>query len=106
MNNYKKNTKWQLEQELNDLKSLDILNPNYLKKEMLIWFIRTNIAFLLYVWLWQYSWVRWSLYFYVPLNLFSIGSIVFARYSLGRKVDRLQDRLNHLVGGVGIEEEE
>jgi hypothetical protein len=109
MNHYSHSSKFQLkrklESELAELRSFDVLDPFFRKKKILIWFIRTNIAFFIYMMLWDYYWIRWTLLVYVPMNLASIASLFLARYFLSRKISSLEIRLRRLLKEIRQEEE-
>ncbi len=109
MNDYSHSSKFQLkrklESELAELRSFDVLDPYFRNKKLLIWFIRTNIAFFIYMMLWDYYWIRWTLLVYVPMNLASIGSLFLARYFLSRKISSLEIRLRRLLREIRQEEE-
>jgi len=109
MNHYPTSSKFQLKQrleaELAELRSFDVLDPHFWKKKILIWFIRSNIAFFIYMMLWDYYWIRWTLLVYIPMNLASIGSLFLARYFVSRKISSLETRLRRLIREIRQEEE-
>ena len=86
----------QMKEELDSLKKEEILNPAYRKKKLLIYWIRTLIAVLLIVSFWNYSWVRWLTLLYIPLNLFSLGAILFPTIFLKKKLERAEQKLKEL----------
>jgi phosphatidylglycerophosphate synthase len=84
--------KEQFEKELADLPGNQLFSPEYRRRKLITYFIRTAIAVFLYAYFWKYQWVRWSLVVYVPLNLFSLLSIFGWNYFLKRKIERTKRR--------------
>jgi len=82
------NTKEIFDKELEKLKPNTVLSPEYRRKKAILWAIRTTLAVGLIILLWEYKWVRWSLVFYVPLNLFSLVSIFGWNIFLKKKIER------------------
>lgn len=93
--------KKQFEDELAALPASEILSPEYRKKRLVIYLIRTGIAVVLYFFFWKYQWVRWSLVVYVPLNLFSLVSIFGWSYFLNKKIERTKRKLEEAEKGAG-----
>ncbi|MEM6801658.1 MAG: hypothetical protein AAF696_09670, partial [Bacteroidota bacterium] len=60
--------------------------------------VRTFIAILLIVSFWKYNWVRWLSILYIPLNLFSLGAILFPAIFLKKKLERAERALKELEG--------
>lgn len=75
------------EEELEKIKSNTVLSPEYKRKKLILWFIRTLIAVCLYFFSWKYTWVRWSLIVYIPLNLISLISIFGWNIFLNKKIN-------------------
>lgn len=86
----------QMKEELDSLKEHELLNPAYRKKKLLIYAVRTLISVLLIVSFWKYSWVRWLTLLYIPLNLFSLGAILFPTIFLKKKLERAEQKLREL----------
>jgi hypothetical protein len=80
--------------ELDTISSNTILDPSYSRKKLILWFIRTTITIVLYIIFWEHNWVRWSLLLTVPLNLFSLFTIVGSPYLLKRKIERTKQKLS------------
>tara|TARA_Y100001954_G_C15664516_1_gene529432 strand:- start:487 stop:792 length:306 start_codon:yes stop_codon:yes gene_type:complete len=53
-----------------------ILDPAFRKRKLRMYFIRTAIAIALYWAFWSVSWVPYTLWFYVPINLLGLAMIV------------------------------
>jgi hypothetical protein len=61
-----------------------------------MWAIRTVIAVVIYYFLWDVKWVRWSLWLYVPLNLFLPISLLGGNYFLNKKIERVSKRVDEM----------
>ncbi|MFT4755362.1 MAG: hypothetical protein ACI85Q_002931 [Salibacteraceae bacterium] len=61
-----------------------------------MWAIRTVIAVVIYYFLWDVKWVRWSLWLYVPLNLFLPISLLGENYFLNKKIERVSKRVDEM----------
>lgn len=84
------------ERELEELQKNTVLSPDYRRKGLIKYGIRTSIAIVLYILFWKYDWVRWSLYFYVPLNLLGLFIILGSGAVLQRKIDRVREKIDLL----------
>ena len=80
--------------ELDTISNNTILDPSYRKKKLILWTIRTTITVMLYVIFWKHSWVKWTLLLTVPLNLFSLFTIVGSPYLLKRKIERTKEKVS------------
>ena len=78
-----------LEQADSDLYS----SAEYRRKRLTFYFIRTTLAVVGYILLWDYQWIRWTLIFYMPLNLFGLVSIYGWGFILNRKIDRTRQKI-------------
>jgi hypothetical protein len=83
-----KELKQQFEEEMAKAASNPIFSPADQRKKFVIYMVRTAIAAGLIVYFWEYQWVRWALYIYIPLNLISLGSIFIWPYFLKKKIER------------------
>ena len=84
----------EFEKQLSSIKDGNkIFSSEYRKKKIVTYVIRTVIALILYVIFWQYSWVKWSLFVYIPLNLFSLFSIFGWNYLLGKKIEKTKRKI-------------
>jgi hypothetical protein len=61
-----------------------------------MWAIRTVIAVVIYYFLWDVKWVRWSLWLYVSLNLFLPISLLGENYFLNKKIERVSKRVDEM----------
>lgn len=93
-----------LKRELEAAGAAEILSPEYRRKKLIIYVVRTILSIILYYFLWEYKWVRLSLWAYVPLNLFGLGMIVFGPYFLKKKMEKVQTKIGNLE--ATLEEEE
>ncbi len=101
-----KDTKNTLAEELEKIKSETILSPQYKKRKALFWVIRTLIAIVLYILLWEYTWVRWTLVVYIPLSLVSLSSIFGWNFFLNQKIAKTQKKIQELEQLMDEVEEE
>jgi len=67
-----------------------ILDPAFRKKKMRMYFIRTAIAIALYWVFWSVSWVPYTLWFYVPINLLGLAMIVVVPRFLESKLRKAE----------------
>ena len=65
-----------LKKELQQLSKDPILSKKHRNKKLLVYLVRTLIAVTIIYFLWDYDWVKWVLYIYIPLNLISLISIL------------------------------
>lgn len=80
--------KSQFDKELSSVPNNVVFSAEYRRKKATLHLIRTAIAAILYLIFWKYSWVRWSLVLYVPLNVFALLSIFGWNYFLKRKIQK------------------
>jgi len=85
-----------LEKKLEEARGEDFMSPAYRKKKLIMWAIRTVIAVVIYYLLWDVKWVRWSLWLYVPLNLFLPISLLGGNYFLNKKLNRVSKMVEEL----------
>jgi hypothetical protein len=78
---------------LTEIEKQEFLTPEFKKRKIILWILRTIIAIVLYIIFWNYNWVKWSLAIYIPLNLFSILSIFFWRNSVKNKLDKIKSEI-------------
>lgn len=79
--------------ELDQAKTIKILDPAYRKKKLVYWAIRSTISVVLYVIFWKHNWVKWSLLLTIPLSLFSLFTIIGLPYLLKRKIERTDKKI-------------
>ena len=72
-------------EELEEIKNNEVFDAKYRKRKAINWLIRTIIAIVLYVVFWDNEWVRWSLWIYVPLNLFGLVTLFIVPYLLKKR---------------------
>ncbi len=83
-------------EELKDIANNEIFDAGFRRKKMISWLIRTIIAIVLYIIFWDYEWVRWSLWIYVPLNLFGLVMLFIVPRYLKKKHEKLEKKMNEL----------
>lgn len=86
----------EFKKELEQLKGAEILTPEYKRKKMILYGIRTSIAAILYVVFWKHEWVRWTLLLYIPLNLFGLWMILYGTKKLKQKQEKVLSDLEGL----------
>lgn len=96
MSKEENNLKESFDQELKKLKEETILSPEYKRKKIIMWFIRTLIAITIFVYFWDKSWVKWALIAYIPLSLLNLVVIYGGTAFLNRKMNRTQNKINQI----------
>ncbi|NRB59778.1 MAG: hypothetical protein HRU50_07500 [Winogradskyella sp.] len=79
-----------LKKELQQLSKDPILSKKHRNKKLLVYLVRTLIAVTIIYFLWDYDWVKWVLYIYIPLNLISLISILGWNYFLNKRLAKTQ----------------
>jgi len=100
------NLKESFEAEIEKYKDDTILSPEYRRKKMILWLIRTIIAVILFIVFWEYKWVRWGAILYIPLNLFSLFSIYGFNKILNRKMNRTMNKIDESEDLIESDSEE
>jgi len=90
------NHKGTLEQELEALKANEILSPDFQRKKLMMYGVRTLIAIIFYYFLWDYSWLRWTLLVYIPLNLVGLGLIIGMPMLLQKRIQSIEQKIDEL----------
>jgi len=85
--------KKEFQKQMEEARGADFMSPAYRKRKLIMWAIRTVIAIVIYYLLWDVQWVRWSLWLYVPLNLFLPISLLGGNYFLNKKMDRVEKKI-------------
>lgn len=91
-NNFKKT----FEEDIQKIESEEMLSPDYQKKKLIKYVVRTIIAIIIYVVFWEYEWVRWTLWFYVPLNLLGLVALLGMPFLMKRKLKKTIQRIDDL----------
>lgn len=84
------------EKEIEKIKSETTLSPEYKRKKLIVWAIRTTIAIALYVIFWEYNWVRWTLVLYIPLNLLGLLAIYGQNFLINKKIESTKAKIEAL----------
>ncbi|MCU0422889.1 MAG: hypothetical protein MUC81_08780 [Bacteroidia bacterium] len=85
-----------MKEEIEQLKNQMILQKSFRNKKILFWFIRTFILCLIYLLLPKLEWIINTLWFTVPLSLFSLLSILIWPIFLKRKIQKIESKLTLL----------
>jgi putative flippase GtrA len=93
-----------LKEELEKLSQDPILSKEFRKKKLIIYLVRTLIAIVIIYFLWDYDWIKWVLYLYIPLNLISLVSIFGWNFLLNKKLKKSQEQLNEVMNSFDEEE--
>ncbi len=83
-----------------------ILSSQFKRKKTITWFIRTVLAVILFTVFWKYTWVRWALAFYIPLNLFSLYAIHKFDSTVNKKMNEVMTKIIDLEAEIAATEEE
>lgn len=92
------NLREEFEKEVEQLQNEGVLSPEYRRRKLIMYAVRTTIAIILYVVFWKHQWVRWSLWAYVPLNLLGLFAIVGSAYFLNKKIERTREKIEDTEG--------
>jgi hypothetical protein len=93
-----------LKNEMEELSKNPILSKAYRNKKLLLYAIRTIIAIVIIYFLWDYSWVKWVLYIYIPLNLISLLSILGWNIFLNKRIKKSQQCIDDIINSIDEEE--
>lgn len=88
--------KEEFEDQAGEIMKDEIFSPELRKKLVRKWAVRTLIALVIYIAFWNVEWIRWTLWFYIPLNLFSLLGIFAWPYFLKRKMERTRRKIDEL----------
>lgn len=94
----------ELRDEIEELSNSPVLSKTYRNKKLLLYAIRTLIAVIAIYLLWDYSWVKWLLYIYIPLNLISLASILGWNIFLNKRIKKSQERIDDIINSIDEEE--
>jgi len=93
-----------LKNELQKLSEDPGLSKAYRNRKLILYFIRTLIAIVIIYFLWDYEWINWVLYIYIPINLISLISIFGWNIFLNKRIKTTQRKLNDLIANMDEEE--
>jgi hypothetical protein len=93
-----------LKNEMEELSKNPMLSKAYRNKKLLLYAIRTIIAIIIIYFLWDYSWVKWVLYIYIPLNLISLLSILGWNIFLNKRIKKSQQCIDDIINSIDEEE--
>lgn len=95
----------QFEEEMKRMQEGTVLSPEFRRRKIISWVIRTAIAVFLYYMLWDYKWVRWTLLIYIPINLVSILSVIGWSFLLNKKMEVTRQMMEQAQRGHAEEAE-
>ena len=93
-----------LKNELQKLSEDPSLSKAYRNRKLILYFIRTVIAIIIIYVLWDYEWINWVLYIYIPINLISLISIFGWNIFLNKRIKTTQQKLDDLIANMDEEE--
>lgn len=93
-----------LKNELQQLSKDPILSKKYRNKKLVFYLIRTLIAVVIIYFLWDYEWIKWVLYIYIPINLISLISIFGWNIFLNNRIKKSQRHIEDIIKGIDEEE--
>ena len=88
------------ERELEKVRGETLFSRAYQRKKLIFWGIRTLLIVILYVVLWRYQWIRWSLIAYIPLNLYGLFSIYGWPFLISRKINKTQEKIEEVEHAI------
>ena len=74
----------------------EIFSPEFKKRKVKMYLIRTLISVIIIYFLWDYEWVNWVLYIYIPINILSLLSIFLGDFILKRKIKKTKQKIDEL----------
>lgn len=86
--------------KLEHIRTNSILSPAYRRKKILQWFLRTAALTVLYILLWKYSWIKWTLWITIPVCILNIVSIFTWKYLLQQKINKNQIELAEMEAAL------
>lgn len=90
------NIKQALEKELKTIENDPMFSKAFRTRKITAYLFRTAVMIAVYVYFWEYEWVRWTLLLYVPLNLFGLFLIFGSKYMLDKKLQQIRERMDSL----------
>ena len=93
-----------LKEEIKELSKDSILSKEYRNKKLITYLIRTIIFAVIIYFLWDYDWIKWVLYIYIPLNLISLLSIFGWNFLLNKRLAKTKQKLDMLIESSNEEE--
>src|SRR5688572_8313150 len=88
--------KTQLKNEVDALANADILSPAYLRKKLLLWFIRNMITALICWYFWEKWWIKWVLWIGIPVAVIYLLMILLGPLMLRRKLGNLRQQIERM----------
>lgn len=95
-----KNLRAELQREIEKAEGEAIFFPEYRRRRLILWAIRTTILAILYIIFWRYEWVRWTLVVSVPLSILFLVSLLVGPRLLRRKIERVQEAIDRIPDEV------
>ncbi|MEM8887495.1 MAG: hypothetical protein AAGD28_05875 [Bacteroidota bacterium] len=91
-----KNPKEEIQEELEELKALEIFDADYKRKKLITYAVRTFVAILLFGSFWDLEWVRWIGIAYIPVNLIGLCMILAPQLFMSRSLKKLSKKITEL----------
>ena len=88
------NLRKEFEQTVKEAEKEALSSAEFRRKKLIVHAIRTIIALAIYIMFWKYEWVRWTLVFYIPLNVLALFSILGWTHLLRRKIKQTRQKID------------
>jgi len=84
----------ELNENLDEIRSS---TDHFFKRKLIIFCIRWTLTLvLLYVFLGSYPWIKYIMYFAIPLGILNLFMIFYGRKKINEKVSDTEDKINSL----------
>ncbi|WP_224484844.1 hypothetical protein [Robertkochia aurantiaca] len=93
-----------MQSELQALEHRYLMSPRERKIKLITWGIRQAFLVALYVWFWEVTWWRYTLFLTIPLAIFHLAQILWAERIFKKRVERTKERIEAL--NVSLEDSE
>ncbi|MCR9154395.1 MAG: hypothetical protein NXI09_09825 [Bacteroidetes bacterium] len=90
---------------MENIKAPPLLDPSYRRKKLIAYLVRSLIAIALYWYFWSVSWVPYTLWIYIPINLIGLIMLTILPKFLEKKMQKAQAAMED-AQAVDIEAEE
>ena len=90
------NLRADFEREIEKAEGEAIFFPEYRRRRLILWGIRTTILAILYIIFWRYEWVRWTLVVSVPLSILFLVSLLVGPRLLRRKIEHARAAIDRM----------
>ncbi len=90
------NWKESIESDVDKALQNKVFTPEFRRKRLIAYVIRTILTIVIYVVFWETEWVAWTLVVVVPMNLFSLIMIFAGPIMLRQKAEKIKETLNEV----------